>query len=129
MERKTDMSITRSRPIFSIVLILFVLGVAVVAGAANSLQKSPEYQTAGAHNQSEDAMLSDIKHRCDADLGPSYSLKVQKTYDGGYLFICSQVGDENGKETPHPQLVQEDRHFYTALIAMNLTECDNIWRK
>ena len=107
MARKTEMPITRARSILSIVLILFILGVAVVAGAANSLQKSPEYQTAGAHNQSEDAMLSDIKHRCAADLGPGYSLQVQKTYNGGYLFICAKTADDV-KAAPYPQPIRGD---------------------
>ena len=92
----------RARPIFWIVLILFVLGTAVTAGAANSSQEKTK--AANRQNQSDDT-LSAIKQRCSADLGPRYSLQVQKTYNGGYLFICVQK-DDNEEEVLYPQLVQ-----------------------
>lgn len=105
------MLLIRVRIILSLALILFVTGATGSARAGNSLQKSTKVQAANAQNQSDDA-LANIKQYCAAALGPGYSLQVQKTYNGDYLFICVQNdGDENGKETPHPQLVQEDCHF------------------
>lgn len=103
MTRKTDV-LAIVRLILPLILVLLVLG--APAGAADSLQKGAKDKI---QDQADEA-LSNIKQYCAASLGPGYSLSVQKTYNGGYLFICSQVGDENGKETTYPQLVQEDRY-------------------
>ena len=91
-----------ARSILSIVLILLALSTS--AGAIDSLQKGNKDEV---QDQADAAQLSNIKQYCAATLGPGYFLQVQKTYNGGYLFICSQVSDENGKEKPHPQLVRE----------------------
>lgn len=93
-----------ARLILSVILIFLVLGAS--AEAADSLQTGTADKVAH-QDQTDVAMLSNIKQYCAATFGPGYSLSVQKTYNGGYLFICSQ-NDENGKETPHPQLIQED---------------------
>lgn len=83
----------------SLALILFAPD--APAGAAKVLQKGTKDKVA--HH---DILLSNIKRYCDATLGPGYSLSVQKTYNGGYLFICSRVGDENGKDISYPQPVR-----------------------
>ncbi len=93
------MPITRARSILSIVLILFILGVAVVAGAANSLQEKTK--AANHQDQADEALLSNVRQYCASTLGSGYSLQVQKTYNGGYLFICAQKNvDENRGEVP-----------------------------
>ena len=84
-----------ARFLLSMILILFALSAAVAARAANSLQKSTEYQAAGVQNQSDQA-LTNIRQYCAASLGQGYSLSVQKTYNGGYLFICVQK--DSGKK-------------------------------
>ena len=93
-----------ARSILSSILIL--LAFSTSAGAADSLQKGNKDKV---QDRADAAQLSNIKQYCAATLGPGYTVSVQKTYNGGYLFICSQVGDENGKEKPYPQLVREGR--------------------
>ena len=100
------MLLIRARIILSLALILFVTGATGSARAGNSLQKSTKVQAANAQNQSDDA-LANIKQYCAAALGPGYSLQGQKTYNGGYLFICSQVDDGNGRKASS-QLVQKN---------------------
>ncbi|MDA8090033.1 MAG: hypothetical protein M0Z61_07410 [Nitrospiraceae bacterium] len=96
-----------ARIILSIVLILFALSAA--ACAADSSQNGTRDNMANRQNQADEALLSNIKQYCTATLGPGYSLSVQKTYNGGYLFICAQGVGEAGKDVSYPQLVREDR--------------------
>ena len=109
MAKKTDVSITRARSILSIALVLFILGAAVVARAADSLQKRTKDKAAKYQDQADAALLSNIKQYCASTLGSGYSLQVQKTYNGGYLFICAQGVSEDGKDVSYPQLVRRDR--------------------
>ncbi|MDA8091128.1 MAG: hypothetical protein M0Z61_13030 [Nitrospiraceae bacterium] len=86
----------------SLALILFALSPA--AAATDSLLETAKDSAAKHQNRADEALLSNIKQYCAANLGRGYFLKVQKTYNGGYLFICSQVGDENGKDISYRSL-------------------------
>ena len=102
MERKTNMPVI-ARSILSIVLIL--LAFSTSAGATDSLQKGNKDKV---QDHADEAQLSNIKNYCATTLGPGYFLQVQKTHNGGYLFICAQK-DDNGKGMSYLQLVRQDR--------------------
>ena len=97
-----------ARFLLSMILILFALSAAVAARAANSSQEKTK--AANYQNQSDDALFA-IKQRCAADLGPGYSLQVQKTYNSGYLFICVQKGRDENIEEVHPHSLNELRNL------------------
>ena len=74
------------------------------------MQKGTKDKAASRQNQSDEA-LSNIKQYCAATLGPGYSLSVQKTYNGGYLFICVQKGRDENIEEVHPHSLNELRNL------------------